>query len=124
MTTASSLSHLEALTNEEFDRIKAGVLTDLMQPPKNLSEEAAPFVTDWNRERYGFDTQERLITAVEQVTLEEARDYYAATVMSETPSRVLIQLKGSAFADEPYATIEDAKVVEDVAAFHLTMPRQ
>ena len=118
------VADLEALTNEEFDRIKAGVLTDLMQPPKNLSEEAAPFVTDWNRERYGFDTQERLITAVEQVTLEEARDYYAATVMSETPSRVLIQLKGSAFADEPYATIEDAKVVEDVAAFHLTMPRQ
>ena len=115
---------LEALTNEEFEQIKAGVLTDLMQPPKNLSEEAAPFMSDWDRERYSFDTRERLIAAVEQVTLQQARDYYAATVMSETPSRVLIQLKGNAFADEPYATIENAQVVEDVAAFHLTMPRQ
>ena len=117
-------SDLEALDSAEFDRIKAGVLTDLTQPPKNLAEEAGPFLMDWNRERYNFDTRTRLIAAVEQVTLKAVQDYYAETVMVEAPSRVLVQLKGSAFADEPFATIEGATVVENVSLFHEAMPLQ
>jgi protease-3 len=115
---------LEALGQTEFDSIKAGVLTDLTQPPKNLAEEAGPFLMDWNRERYNFDTRAQLIAAVEQVTLDAVRDYYAATVMVEAPSRVLIQLKGTAFASEPFAEIEGAQIVEDVSLFHQDMPIQ
>ena len=66
----------------------------------------------------------RLIAAVEQVTLKAVQDYYAETVMVEAPSRVLVQLKGSAFADEPFATIEGATVVENVSLFHQSMPLQ
>ena len=115
---------LQALSAEEFERIKAGVLTDLTQPPKNLAEEAGPFVADWDRERYQFDTRQRLIAAVEAVTLAEVQAYYNETVMAESPSRLMVQLKGSRFAEAPFAQIEGATVVEDVAAFHESMPRQ
>jgi len=121
---AEFVSDLEALNEAEFERIKAGVITNLTQPPKNLSEEAGPFLMDWNRERYNFDTRTRLIAAVKQVTLEAVREYYDATVMSDSPSRVLVQLKGTAFADKPFAAIEGAKIVEDVALFHQSMPLQ
>ena len=121
---AEFASDLEALEQAEFESIKAGVLTDLTQPPKNLGEEAGPFLIDWNRERYNFDTRTRLIAAVEQVTLDAVRDYYAETVMTEEASRVLVQLKGTAFADEPFAEIEGAQIVEDVSTFHQSMPVQ
>jgi protease-3 len=115
---------MEALTDEDFSRIKAGVITTLTEPPKNLSEEAAPFVSDWTRERYDFDTRARLIAAVEAVTLEEARAYYRDTMLAEDSGRILIQLKGTKFADAPFATLPDAVVVEDVDAFHRQMPIQ
>jgi protease-3 len=115
---------MEALTDEDFSRIKAGVITTLTEPPKNLSEEAAPFVSDWTRERYDFDTRARLIAAVEAVTLEEARAYYRDTMLAEDSARILIQLKGTKFADAPFATLADAVVVEDVDAFHRQMPTQ
>jgi hypothetical protein len=35
-----------------------------------------------------------------------------------------VQLKGTAFADKPFAAIEGAKIVEDVALFHQSMPLQ
>jgi len=115
---------MEAVTEEDFSRIKAGVITTLTEPPKNLSEEAAPFVSDWTRERYDFDTRARLIAAVEAVTLEEARAYYRDTMLAEDSGRILIQLKGTKFADAPFATLPDAVVVEDVDAFHRQMPAQ
>jgi len=115
---------MDALSPDEFERIKAGVLTDLTQPPKNLAEEAGPFISDWDRERYDFDTRDRLIAAVREVTLADVQAYYTDTVMAAAPSRLLVQLKGSRFADDPFATIEGAAVAEDVAVFHKTMPRQ
>ena len=44
--------------------------------------------------------------------------------MAESPSRILVQLRGKAFADDPYAMLEGAEVVESVADFHKTMPTQ
>lgn len=115
---------LEDLSEEDFERIKAGILTDLNKPPKNLSEEAGPFVSDWDRERYTFDSKPRLVAAVEDVTLEGIRDFYRETVLSPEKSRILIQMRGKAFADAPFAVIEDAAIIDDVAAFHQRMPKQ
>jgi len=58
------------------------------------------------------------------VTLEEARAYYRDTMLAEDSGRILIQLKGTKFADAPFATLADAVVVEDVDAFHRQMPTQ
>ncbi len=121
---AEFAADLGSLTEEDFDRIKAGVLTTLTEPPKNLSEEASPFVSDWTRERYSFDTQSRLIDAVKAVTLSDVRDYYRDTMLAEDSGRLLIQLKGTKFADAPFASLPEAVVVEDVDAFHQQMPAQ
>jgi protease-3 len=117
-------ANLAELTAEDFERIKAGVLTNLTEPPKNLSEEAGPFVADWIKERYNFDSRAKLIAAVEAVSIDDIRAYYNATVMAETPSKVLVQLRGRAFANEPFAEIEGATVIDDIASFHKVMATQ
>jgi protease-3 len=115
---------LQALTEEEFANLKAGVITTLTQPPKNLSEEAGPFVGDWNRERYSFDSRDKLIAAAESVTLADIQTFYDATVMAENPARVLLQLRGKRFVDAPFAELPGATVVDDVSQFHANMPTQ
>ncbi|PDH36355.1 MAG: peptidase M16 [Halieaceae bacterium MED-G27] len=115
---------LAELTPDSFEKFKAGVLTAYTEPPKNLSDEAGPFVGDWADENYDFDTRDKLISAIEAVTLESLQSFYLDTVMAESPSRILIQLKGKRYADEPFAAIEGATVIENVEAFHQRMPMQ
>ena len=115
---------LEALTAEQFANLKSGVLTQLTEPPTNLADEAGPFLGDWNRERYDFGTRAELIAAVEAVSLEDLLGYYWETVLSDSPSRILIQVRGERWQADPFASIEGATVVTSVEDFHATMPTQ
>ncbi|MEK9656685.1 MAG: insulinase family protein, partial [Halieaceae bacterium] len=115
---------LDDLTDDQFENLKSGVLTQLTEPPTNLSDEAGPYLTDWNREQYSFSSREQLIVAVQDVTLVSMRDYYQKTVLADNPSRILIQLRGQRWQDQPYAQIDGATLIENVEIFHETMPRQ
>lgn len=115
---------LGALTDAQFDNLKSGALTQLTEPPTNLSDEAGPYLADWSREQYEFSSREQLVTAVQSVSLASLKDYYQRTVLREDPSRILIQLRGKRWQDQPYASIEGAKLIDSVEAFHEMMPRQ
>ena len=115
---------LDELTPEQFANLKSGVLTQLTEPPTNLADEAGPFIADWNRERYDFATRAELIQAVGDVSLEALRAYYRDTVLSDAPSRILIQMRGKRWQGEPFATPKRATLVESVEAFHESMPLQ
>jgi protease-3 len=115
---------LMGLSEESFDKFKAGVLTALTEPPKNLSSEAGPFASDWAIERYDFDTRAKLVSAVESATLDDVQTFYDSTVFGESRSRIVIQLKGQRYGSEPFGTIDGSTVVDDVDQFHRDMPRQ
>ena len=115
---------LDALTEDQFENLKSGVLTQLTEPPTNLADEAGPYLADWIREQYDFSSRQQLIAAVQDVTLASMRDYYQKTVLADNPSRILIQLRGQRWQDQPYAQIDGATLVENVEKFHETMPRQ
>lgn len=115
---------LMALTEEQFQNLKSGVLTQLTEPPTNLSDEASPFVSDWNRERYDFRSRTDLIAAVENVSREDIQDYYRRTVLADHPSRILIQLRGERWSDDPFAVIAGGSVIDSIEAFHQHMPVQ
>ena len=61
-------NELANLSEDSFEKFKAGVLTSLTEPPKNLSAEAGPFASDWAIENYDFDSRDELIAAVEAAT--------------------------------------------------------
>jgi protease-3 len=115
---------LEALTQEQFDNLKSGVLTQLTEPPTNLADEAGPYLADWSREQYDFSSRKQLIAAVQAVTIASIREYYQSTVLTEDPSRILIQLRGQRWQDQPYASFDGANLIDSVESFHAIMPRQ
>ena len=115
---------LANLSEDSFEKFKAGVLTSLTEPPKNLSAEAGPFASDWAIENYDFDSRDELIAAVEAATLDDVRAFFDATVFSEDRSRLVIQLRGKRFAEESFATLDGGVVVEDIDQFHRDMAVQ
>ena len=115
---------LANLSEEEFQRLKASTLVELNEPPKNLSEEVRPLLTDWYKEEFNFDSKQKLIAEVEKVTLAQLQAFYADTMLNPNAARVSVQMRGTKFAEQPFADLPGATVVTDLAKFHNSMTKQ
>ncbi len=115
---------LDKLTQAEFEQLQQSLLLTLKEPPKNLAEEVAPFISDWYQEKYQYDSKQKLIAAVEQVTLEDVKAFYHQTVMNPESARLSVQLRGTSFKDKPFATMAGQQVITDLATFQRTMAKQ
>ena len=112
------VDQLAQVSADEFATTKNSVLISLTQPPKNLNEEMGKFVRDWRDQNYAFDSRSRLIAAVEQVSLQDVVDFYRKLQDGKSFVQVMIQMRGTGFADEDFASIKDAVTVTDIDAFH------
>ncbi len=109
---------LADMDDATFSKLKQSALVALNEKPKNLASERAPLVEDWYRENMAFDSKDQLISEVEKVTLNDLKAFYQQTMMNPSAPRVNIQLRGNKFADQAFATLEGAEVVEQISAFH------
>ena len=122
-----TVEYAETLGNldlEAFNRLKDGVLNEIGQLPQNLAQEAAPFLQDWDRERYEFDSRARLLAAVENTALADIQRFYRESVSSADHSSLLLQLRGTRFADAPFARIAGVEPITDLGEFHRQMTVQ
>lgn len=115
---------LQQVTPEQFSALQQSLLISLKEPPKNLQEEMRPLVSDWYRERFDFDSRERLITAVEQVTLDDVKAFYQQTLLNPEAARISVQMRGTAFSEQPFATLPNQQLVTDLAEFQRRMATQ
>lgn len=117
-------TELNKLSEDEFAKLKASTLITLKEPKKNLREEFGPLITDWYREKFSFDSEQRLIEAVEQVTLADVKAFYRETMLNKDAPRISVQMRGTKFKDQPFADLPGQTKVTDVAAFHQMMKKQ
>ena len=78
----------------------------------------APLISDWYRENFNFDSKEKLIAEVEKVTLADLKDYYKKTMLNAQAPRLNIQLRGSKFADKPFADLENQIKVDNLETYY------
>ena len=109
---------LAAVTPQEFATIKNSVLITLTQPAKNLSEEMGKFTGDWRDQQWQFDSRDKLIAAIENVTLKDVLHLYHRIEGGKDFSRVLIQMRGTKFVDAAFIEHEGAIKVTDIDSFH------
>lgn len=115
---------LQQVTPEQFAALKQSLLVSLNEPPKNLFEEMQPLVSDWYRERFDFDSKQKLIAAVEQVTLADVQSFYQQTLLNPEAARISVQMRGTSFREQPFATLPNQQVVTDIAEFQRKMAKQ
>jgi protease-3 len=115
---------LKKLTPEEFAQLKNSTLVGLKEKPKNLGEELSPLLDDWYQEKWGFDSKDKLIAAVDQVTLDDIKTFYEETFMTDDVARILIELRGSKFKDMPFSGVENAELISNLPEFHKNAKHQ
>jgi protease-3 len=109
---------LSAVTEQEFATTKNSVLITLKQPAKNLSEEMGEFTGDWREQLWDFDSEERLIAAIEKVTLDDVKKLYDRIEGGKEFGRLLIQMRGTKFADKAFIEPKGAVKITDIDSFH------
>jgi protease-3 len=111
-------TELANVSVEEFAITKNSVLISLTQPPKNLGEEMGEFISDWRDQNYAFDSRSRLISAVEHVSLQDVIELYNKLQDGKSFAQVMVQMRGTQFAEQDFASIKHAITISDIDAFH------
>lgn len=106
---------LSELDQNGFDALKSAVLISLKEEPKNLNDELRPLINDWYRERYEYDSVDKLIKAVEQVSLHDVKEYYQKTMLNENAARINVQMRGKKFSDKPFADLPDQTLIKSLS---------
>jgi protease-3 len=114
----SFTQQLAATTPEVFATTKNSVLITLNQPAKNLSEEMGEYIDDWREELWQFDSKPRLVAAIEKVTLKDVISLYNRIESGNDFGRVLIQMRGTEFADKAFIEPSGEIKVTDIDGFH------
>ncbi|KKO43976.1 peptidase M16 [Arsukibacterium ikkense] len=115
---------LQQLDNASFEQLKQSLLVTLKEPPKNLQEEMAPLLSDWYQEKFAFDSLQKLIAEVEQLTLADVQAFYQQTLLNPAAARISVQMRGTGFNQQPFAKIDGQQVITDLAEFHRRMKTQ
>ena len=111
-------AELDELTTEEFNTVRKSVLISLTQPPKNLAEESSAFISDWRKNKLSFDSKAKLIKAIEALELADIKDLYKQLNQHEAFGRVMVQMRGKNFKEQPFVESSNAKQITDVNDFH------
>lgn len=97
------LEELEATDPAVIEQIKQAQLHKLNKEPSDFNEELQPWLSDFYQAHLEFDSRERLKAALPEVSLEQIVALYKGVIIGDDGEMLLVQVKGSNFADTPFA---------------------
>ncbi|ASM52146.1 hypothetical protein PESP_b0612 [Pseudoalteromonas espejiana DSM 9414] len=109
---------LDNMSTDTFEQLKNATLVSLKEQPKNLSDEMSPLITDWYRENFKFDSKQKLIDEVEQVTLADIKQYYKQTMLNPQAARLNVQLRGTKFIESDFADLPNQTKITTLDAYY------
>lgn len=113
---------LRAMSKEEFAQYQAALINELKQRPQTLDEEAGRFGKDFDRENYRFDTREKVIAQIQQLTPQSVADFFHNAVIKPQGLALLSQISGSQHAKPEYARSKGFKSWQDVSSLQQSLP--
>lgn len=105
------------LTKEQFASARDTLILRLSESPKNLAEQSERYWQDIARSYYGFDSRDKLIAALEGLTLAAWQQYFAEDVISEQRKGLWIYSNGK-FQQQVIAD----QLLDDVQGFKGEQP--
>jgi len=94
---------LRAMSADEFNQYKQGLINELKQQPQTLGEEAGRLGKDFSRGNAQFDTRHQTIAAISSISQQQLADYFQHTVINMQGLALLSQVSGNDSADPHYA---------------------
>ena len=114
---SQKMDQLAVITHADFLALKAPVITRLRESPHNQGEQSARYWQDISQGYWGFDFRERLLDALESLTLEQWRSYFAEDVTNNR-KRLVAYTVGK--FDQQSAI--DGQKIDDIDQFKSSVP--
>ncbi|HEJ6973695.1 TPA: pitrilysin [Serratia marcescens] len=115
---------LRDMSEADFEQYKQAQINELKQRPQTLSEEASRFANDFDRGNFAFDTRQKLIAQVQQLTPAKLADYFHQAVIQPQGLAVLSQVSGSGQDKADYAAPKDWVTYPNASALQQILPRK
>jgi len=115
---------LRAMSEADFGQYKQALINELKQRPQTLSEEASRFANDFDRGNFAFDTREKLIAQVQQLTPAKLADFFHQAVIQPQGLAVLSQVSGSGQDKAEYAEQKGWVTYLNASALQQVLPRK
>ncbi len=115
---------LRGMSEADFEQYKQALINELKQRPQTLSEEASRFANDFDRGNFAFDTRQKLIAQVQQLTPAKLADYFHQAVIQPQGLAVLSQVSGSGQDKADYAAPKDWVTYPNASALQQILPRK
>lgn len=86
---------LRSMKPADFAQYQQAMINDLRQRPQTLEEEANRFNRDFNRQNFAFDTREKAIAQIQQLTPVSLADFFRKAVLEQQGMTMISQIGGS-----------------------------
>ncbi|HGV2821224.1 TPA: pitrilysin, partial [Escherichia coli] len=113
---------LRAMKPDEFAQIQQAVITQMLQAPQTLGEEASKLSKDFDRGNMRFDSRDKIVAQIKLLTPQKLADFFHQAVVEPQGMAILSQISGSQNGKAEYVHPEGWKVWENVSALQQTMP--
>ncbi|WPS44026.1 pitrilysin [Klebsiella aerogenes] len=113
---------LRAMKPEEFAQILQAAISQMLQAPQTLSEEASKLSKDFDRGNMRFDSRDKVVAQMKLLTPQKLADFFHQTVVDPQGMALLSQVSGSQNGKTEYAAPEGGKVWESVSALQKSLP--
>lgn len=113
---------LRAMKPEEFAQIQQAAISQMLQAPQTLSEEASKLSKDFDRGNMRFDSRDKVVAQMKLLTPQKLADFFHQTVVDPQGMALLSQVSGSQNGKTEYVAPEGGKVWESVSALQKSLP--
>ncbi|WP_285130100.1 pitrilysin [Leclercia adecarboxylata] len=114
---------LRAMKPEEFAQIQQAVIAQITQPPQTLAEEASKISKDFDRGNMRFDSHDKVVAEIKQLTPQKVADFFHQAVVAPQGMAILSQVSGSQSKKADVAPPAGWTVWKSVSALQQSLPR-
>ena len=113
---------LRKMSAEEFAQLQQAVIAQVTQAPQTLGEEAAQISKDFDRGNMRFDSRDKVVAEIKQLTPQKLADFFHQAVVDPQGMAILSQVSGTPGDKSGYVHPEGWKVWDNVSALQRTLP--
>lgn len=113
---------LRTLNRKDFAQYQQAIINDLQQRPQTLDEEAERFLGDLKRQNVRFDTRQKLVEQVKQLTPESLANFFHRAVIQHQGLALISQISGTQHGKADYAQNKGFKTWQQVSSLQKSLP--
>ena len=113
---------LRNMSQTDFAQYQQAMINELQQRPQTLDEEADRYSRDFDRQNDGFNTRQKVIEQIQQLTPASLADFFQQAVIQHTGMVMTSQIAGNSNEKVAFATLPGWKTWNEVAQLQQSLP--